>query len=234
MKLFVLLFGLLAVSASAAPYVVDLKFETLALRNGQTLKNGVIKSYDHANGKVVIHVNREITSLQLEMLPEEMGARVISLVPDEVKDAARQEKADRKQDKRTSALDAAAQAKQDADRRARATAEAKARAEQTMQTYDKENVRRKAKSLARDRADRYYRYEMKPGSGSAYILESSYQLSEPEEVPGWDRRYRIKGSVGLEYYDTRGRGLETSTSKFEVLVGPDSNGNIVALDFTAK
>jgi hypothetical protein len=234
MKLSVLLFGLLVVSASAAPHVIDLKFENLTLRNGQKLQNGTIKSYDHANGKVVINADRQITSIQIELLPADVAERVISLVPEEVKDNARQEKADRKQQKKTSAQNSAAQTKSANDAWLKANADAGVRSEEAKKVREKESVRQQAKSLAYSRANRYFRYELKPGSGSVYITGSGIQMEEPIEVTGWDRRYRVAGTVGLEYYDTRGRSFQTLTSRFEVIVGPDSNGSVVALDISVK
>lgn len=234
MKFKALFFSLMVASASAAPHVVDLKFEKLELRNGQKFQAGAIKSYDHANGKIVIHANRQILSVQIELLPEELAQTVISLVPEEAKQEKREQKAERKEQNRTASQRSAAANKAANDAWARNGAVAKANAEAAKQAAAKEDAVIRAKSLARERANRFYRYELKPGSGSVYIIGAGVQLDEPIEVAGWDRRYRVTGSVGLEYYDSRGRSFQILTKKFEVLVGPDSYGNVVALDFSEK
>lgn len=233
MKAKIALFLTLCGSASAVPHKVDVRFESLRLRNGTTFAEGIIKTFDPATGRVVLQAGRTISSYQIEMLPEEIAAQVTSLVPDAATDAAMTEEA--RGESRERARQAAQ--KKERERAAREAEAAKTRAAQARgnaQAQASDAIQGRAKGLARDKAYRYYRYEFRPASGSVVIIGQSVQVEEPVAVPGWDRRYRVTGSVGLEFYDSRGRSFDRTTRSFEVLVGPDSNGNAAVLDFTAK
>jgi len=225
---------LTATLLTAASYEVNLTYEVLALKNGQTLKAVRIKSYDHGSGKVIILVDRTIQSLQIELLPEDVAAKIGAMVPEEAKALAREERADQKQAQRTQ--DQAAQERQrriEQQRRAaaavreqdrRASQEAAARAAAAAKT----------KQLARERALHYFTYENRSGSGSAIVLRQSIILGEPEEVPGWPGRTRVSGSVGLQSYDSRGRSFDTSRREFEVTVAKNAKGDEEVIDFTLK
>jgi hypothetical protein len=230
MKAKTVLFLVACATASAVPHKVDVRFESLALRNGTTLSQGTIKSYDPATGRVVLQAARAITSCQIELLPDDVAAQVVSLVPDAETDAAMTAKARRETNERAAQEIARKNREQQAEaakaRAAQAKSETPARPDDAVQT--------RAKRMAYEKAYRYYRYEFKPASGSIAIIGQGVQVDEPVAVAGWDRRYRVTGNVGLEFYDSRGRSFDRTTRAFEVLVGPDSNGNPVVLDFTAK
>lgn len=232
-----LLFVLVTAPALAAPFNVNVKFEQIELRNGQKLAAGTIKSYDHATGKVVLFVNRTVSSVQLELLPEELAKRIVSLVPEETKAEAREQRAERKEqqqrarDYQKSAAEADRRAEQqNADRAAAARVRQEEGRKEQMARAD----RSASKRLAEEKAYRYFRYDYRPGSGSVIITGQGVEVQEPKEIVGWERRYRVNGTVGLEFYDSRGRSFDRTVRSFEVIVGPDDQGNLVAIDFSVK
>ena len=227
-------FFLSATVAFAAAYDVNLPYASLALKNGRTLADVTIRSFDHENGKVVVMAGRSLHSLQIELLPDEVAARVIALVPEESKALAREEKAGRKQDQR-----AQGKARQELKRQTReerqldAAARKQANRDQA-EAQDRARLVARTKQLARAKADHYFRYEYKPGSGSSVVIRQGVTLGEPEEVSGWPGRCRVSGNVGLQFYDSRGSSFSTTVREFEVTVQKNARGVEEVVDFTLK
>jgi len=226
-------FILSAAAAFAAAYDVNLPYASLALKNGRTLTDVTIKSFDHENGKVVVMAARELHSLQIEMLPDDVAAKVIALVPEESKALAREEKASRKQEQREQE-----KSKQELKRQTR---EERQRASEMSKPSNRDNADQartrllaRTKQLAREKADYYFRYEYQPGSGSSVVIRQGVMVGEPEEVTGWSGRCRIKGSVGLQFYDSRGSSFSTTVREFEVTVQRNDRGVEEVVDFTLK
>lgn len=227
-------FLLSAAVVLAAAYDVNLPYASLALKNGRTLADVTIKSFDHENGKVVVMAGRTLHSLQIELLPDEVAARVLALVPEESKALAREEKAGRKQEQRGQE-----NAKQEVKRQTR---EERQQAAAAKKQADRDNAEAQArarliartKQLAREKADYYFRYEYKPGSGSSVVIRQGVTLGEPEEVSGWPGRCRVSGNVGLQFYDSRGSSFSTTVREFEVTVQKNARGVEEVVDFTLK
>lgn len=229
-----LAFVAIAAVAVATPHKVELAFETLALKNGKTLPNGTVRSYDPASGNVVVMSGRSIVSLQIELLPDEVAARIAALVPSESKDEAR---AAREERRRT----AQEQKKQNERGAARAAAEAarakdarQARQHESQEELRQAKISRAAREAAAARARRYFTYESKPGSGATVTVRREVEVEEPVPVTGWPDRYRVKGSIGLEYYDSKGRSFNNSIRDFEVIVQGDERGNVKVVDFSPR
>ena len=211
-----------------APHKIDLNLETLELKNGESLRAVVLRSYDPANGRVIVAVERQISSIQLELFPDELAGRIRAMVPSEEKDLERQLREERKRIQREDARrNAATNAAGDRTTPSRTKAEER-RAEQA-----KARILSQVKSVAASRATRYFRYEQKSGSGHTVTVRRDVELEEPEEVAGWENRYRVKGTIGLEYYDSYGRSFNTTSRTFEMLVQVDQRGNAKVVDFTA-
>ena len=221
---------LTATLLAAASYEVNLAYEVLALKNGQTLKNVRIKSYDHGSGNVIILVDRTIQSLQIELLPDEVAAKIGALVPEEAKAIAREDRADQKQAQRNQSQ-ATQEQKRSAEHQRRAASAAR---EQSQRANEESAALARTKQLARERALHYFTYENRSGSGSSIVLRQSIILGEPEEVPGWPGRTRVSGSIGLQSYDSRGRSFDTSRREFEVTVAKNAKGDEEVIDFTVK
>lgn len=225
---------LTATVLTAASYEVNLDYEALALKNGQALRNVRIKSYDHGSGKVIILVDRTIQSLQLELLPDEVAAKVGAMVPEEAKALAREDRADRKQAQRAQSQATREQQLRSESQRRAATAAREQSRRANEEAAAQAAARARTKQLARERALHYFTYENRSGSGSSIVLRQSIILGEPEEVPGWPGRTRVSGSIGLQSYDSRGRSFDTSRREFEVTVARNAKGDEEVIDFTVK
>lgn len=227
-------FFLSAVVAFAAAYDVNLPYASLALKNGRTLTDVTIKSFDHQNGKVVVMAGRTLHSLQIELLPDEVAARVFALVPEESKALAREEKAGRKQEQRVQQKTKQELKRQTREERKVDTEARKQASRDNADAQARERLVARTKQLARAKADHYFRYEYKPGSGSSVVIRQGVTLGEPEEVSGWPGRCRVTGNVGLQFYDSRGSSFSTTVREFEVTVQKNARGVEEVVDFTLK
>jgi hypothetical protein len=223
-----------AAAAFAAAYDVNLPYASLALKNGKTLTGATIKSYDHDNGKVVVMAGRSLHSLQIELLPDEVAAKVIALVPEERKALAREEKAGRKQEQREQVKTRQELKRQTREERTLDTEAKKQANRDQAEAQAKARLVARTKQLAHAKADHYFRYEYKPGSGSTVVIRQGVTLGEPEEVSGWPGRCRVSGNVGLQFYDSRGSSFSTTVREFEVTVQKNDRGVEEVVDFTLK
>lgn len=218
----------------ARPHDVNLELETLTLLNGRSYGKCVLRSYDPDNGRVVFVEQRNMVSVQLELLPKELAERVVALVPAADKDAAREAKdrelqRQRAADKQNTARNAERAKQNRTEDRQSADRAAESEASQLAS-----RLKANAKQAVYVRARRYFSYEYKPGSGSVAITRGGLELDEPEDVPGWDRRMRVSGTVGLEFYDSYGGSFNRTTRSFEALVEGSKNGSVKIIDFALK
>ena len=216
-----------SIAASASPSKVDVQVASLELKNGKVLPAATIKTFDHETGNVVILSDRSISSVQLELLPDDLAHQVMALVPPEAKAIARDDRLARETEKRIAAAKAEAAArKREFDRKDRSGAaqlELAAQREREKMDY--------LKATARTRADRYFRYDFIHG-GSTYVFSTDLEVEEPEPVMGWYGRYRVRGHAGIRYYVSKGSSLNTTTRDFEVMLQEDGKGNLKTVDFT--
>lgn len=219
---------------AAAPHKIELAVDDLVLKNGQRFVSGTIRSYDHANGKVVLMADRKIVSIQLELLPDDLAEKIIAMVPEESKDETRTEKSERHRKQAEAKRNSEAAAKARTEETNRRRAESQARAAEATKASRHDQMKAETSRLARSRADRYFRYEFKPGSGATVQIRRDIDLEEPEEVAGWPNRFRVQGQIGLEYYDSKGRSFSTTSQRFEVTAQGDDRGKMTIVDFTVK
>ena len=82
---------------------------------------------------------------------------------------------------------------------------------------------------------RYYKFEYRSGSNSIAVTDTDIAIEETEPVTGWTNRYRTKGKVYLEIYDSIGGGsFRRGTSRFEVLTEQKPGELIKVVDFTRR
>lgn len=216
------------------PHNINLELTSVTLKNGRTYAKCVLRSYDPENGRVVLVEGRNMTSVQLELLPQELAEKVVALTPPEAKDAARQAK-EREIERRRSNESASAAKRAETEKRRQAERDQATRQAEAHRAAAKEaQVKSEAKWAAYARAKRYFSYEYKPGSGYVIITSRGIELSEPETVAGWDNRLRVRGTVGLEFYDSYGNSFNTTTREFEVTVEITSSGSVKVTDLTLK
>ena len=61
-----------------------------------------------------------------------------------------------------------------------------------------------------------------------------FEFAETKAVPGWTGRYCTQGKAFLEYYDSRGRSFQRTTSTFEVTTEENVADGVVVVDFSRK
>ena len=88
--------------------------------------------------------------------------------------------------------------------------------------------------VARSRANRYYRYEHQVGSSSISVTSLEFDLGTTLPVPGWSGRYRTEGKAFIEYFDSKGRSYQRTTSTFEILTEQKPGEEIKVVDFTRR
>ena len=88
--------------------------------------------------------------------------------------------------------------------------------------------------VARTRANRYYRYEHQVGSNSISITSLEFDLGTTLPVPGWTGRCRTEGKAFIEYFDSKGRSYQRTTSTFEILTEQKPGEEIKVVEFTRR
>jgi hypothetical protein len=88
--------------------------------------------------------------------------------------------------------------------------------------------------VARTRANRYYRYEHQIGSNSISVTALEFDLGTTLPVPGWPGRCRTEGKAFIEYFDSKGRSYQRTTSTFEILTEQKPGEEIKVVDFTRR
>lgn len=206
-----IVFIALVISVTAAPHRVNLKMDTLELKSGQKLKNVTIWNYDEAIGAVLLHVNRDIVSIPFDQLPASTAKRVVEAAHAGTTMAQRERM-------ENDLKDAVA---------ASGTQAATAALEQERQI-------KTAQPLARLKAEHYFLGDASRPLGSIRLMGQGVKLEAPVAVLGWSGRYLVCGTVDLGYLDSQGKVIEYRTRSFEVTTGPNAEGHIGVLDFTAK
>lgn len=93
---------------------------------------------------------------------------------------------------------------------------------------------RQHQQTARSRAEQFYRYEYQVGSASSVVTSLNLEISVPQPIPGWDGRCRTEGKAFLNFYDSRGRSFQRTTSQFEVVTERSATHGLVVVDFNRK
>ncbi len=223
--LFALLFG---VSLSMAEIDLTKPIPELRLKDGRVLKDASLKAF---NSKTVfVKCAAGLIQVRNEVFPDELQpqlkiAREETAAINSYKAPVRKER------------DPVAEAKRTAvERQQRETEkrEARERAE------DEEQQRRAAearinlvKGAVREKADNYFRYEDRLGSGYVAVRSLSIEMEEPEEFSGWTGRYTVKGKGHLEYYDSyRGSySFSRANRSFIATVEIDQKGKAKVIGF---
>lgn len=230
------LFLAIVTVAWATPATVDLEVDTLTLKNGKVLRQVLIKSYDSSSGRVVLMVNKSITTTQLEMLPPEVIQQIKSLLPPEPTPEEKAKKA-ASDAAAASRREAAQRKKENAERQAARKAEQEANAQASAERNAEQNEESAlwaVKSAAKTKAYDYFRYEYNPGSGSVIVTSIRIQLDEPEPMSGWTGRYRAQGKALFNYYAGGGGSFNNTSRAFEVEVEKPARGSAKVVAFSLK
>jgi hypothetical protein len=210
----VLLF--LAAGAIARAAEVPLRFARLDLMDGRTLTNVVVRSYDAATGKLLLVADGKAMLVPANLIPPPFAARLKAGVP-----AAGS----------TTALVTTQPVAPSAVSEKPASAPA-IQVVDTPSATGSDQLLASHKEAAQTRARRYYQYEFKAGSDAISVTALDIDMDRPEAIEGWLGRYRTKGKVYLEFYDSKGNSFSRTTSSFEVITEQKPGQPIKVVDFT--
>lgn len=206
--------------ASALLVDFNFRYDRIELKNGRVLEGVTFKTYDTQSGKVGAVTKREALTVRITELPDTVANQIRDRVPvqtDEDLKAEKRQAAERlaeakrrarEQEKRLMAEDTK-------DREARRKLNVR-RAEVAI---DKESqVERDIAKAAKEMATHYFTYEADPHSNAGYVFDTSVLLENPEPVPGWNNRWRVRGKVGVQYLSNTGSMVRRGSKDFELLI----------------
>jgi FKBP-type peptidyl-prolyl cis-trans isomerase len=232
---YLLALGLLS---SASAMLVDFSFpyDRVDLKNGKRLEKVTFYTYDTLSERVGAVAGKTLLTLRLNDLPNEIAARIKAEAPVQTKEEIEAEKkqvADRHEAamRRAQAEEERALAEATADRDARRKLDVK-RAELAIVKED--SVESTVAAAAREMATHYFTYEADPHSSTGYVFDSSVLLEDPEAVPGWTNRWRVRGKVGVQYLTRNGESVGRSSKEFEVLIDAPPKGKPKLVDVTVS
>jgi hypothetical protein len=235
LSLWKVLIALIAFSrASAALVDFRLQYDRIDLKNGKTLQGVTLKSYDSVTGKVGAVAGRSLLTIRIVDLPDSIAARVKELVPplseEEMKAEKRKAEDDLKAAKRRNQyLEKSARNDAKANRDAQRKLDVK-RAEVTIEKQGKSEA--DIIAAAKGMAEHYFRYEADPNSSRGYTFDSSVLLGDPEPVPGWTNRWRVRGKVGIQYLTRNIGAVGRSSKDFEMLIDVSADGKPKLVEIT--
>lgn len=228
----------LCVQGTASAILVDfsLRYDRIELKNGRVLEGVTLKTYDTQTGKVGAVTKKEALTVRVTDLPDEVATKVRQRVPvqtdEEVKAEKQQTAANladakrraREQEKRLIVEDTK-------DRDARRKLDVK-RAETVIARESR--VEKDIASAAKEMATHYFTYEADPHSNVGYVFDTNVRLDDPEPVPGWSNRWRVRGKVGVQYLSNTGSMVRRGTKDFELLIDAPSTGKPKLVEVTVS
>jgi hypothetical protein len=233
MRTLILFLGLLAFARAESSLI---PVDRLVLRDGRILKNVVIRSYDAPSSKVLVLAERRALLIPIQLLPPAYAdkIRAIPSTADLVQ---------------TTPIPAARPLTPPAPRTATTSAHPAAPATPPVPITPTAPappapVNPRAEPIdpldahmnaAKAHVLRYYKFEYRSGSNSIAVTDSDIAIEETEPVTGWSNRYRTRGKVYLEIYDSIGGGsFRRTTGKFDILTEQKPGEFIKVVDFTRK
>jgi hypothetical protein len=239
MKSFILKLALaLCVQATASAILVDFSFryDRVELRNGRVLEGVTFKTYDTQTGKVGAVTKKEALTVRVTDLPDNIATKIRERVPVQTDEDVKAEKqraaanlADAKRRAREQEKRLMAEDKKDRDARRKLDVK---RAEVAINKESR--VERDIASAAKEMATHYFTYEADPHSNIGYVFDTSVRLDDPEPVPGWSNRWRVRGKVGVQYLSNTGSMVRRGSKDFELLIDAPASGKPKLVDITVS
>jgi hypothetical protein len=209
---------LLFLAAGAVAWATEepLRFTQLDLMDGRTLTNVVVKSYDTATGQLLLVADGKAMLVPENLIPPPLAARLKAGAP-----AA---------GSTTNLVTPHPDTPSAVPEQPASAPTAQVSATPSDAGSDQQLARHQ--KAAETRARRYYRYEFQVGSNAISITALDIETDQPEAIEGWLGRYRTRGKVYLEFYDSKGRSFSRTTSSFEVITEQKPGQPIKVIDFT--
>lgn len=228
---------LLAVQAAAVVVEVQLPYKDLRLKDGTLLTEVAIKSFNTSAGTALLLVKKDLISVRMSLLPDEVSARLKELTPVLSKE---EQEAEKKQEVEARQLAArnAERRQQQAENEVRADRAASRQVNvQAREQADKRNADRLVEEVAvvaEARARVYFKYEDDPHSNIGAVVSGDLSLEAPEPVPGWTGRYRVTGTAYRQYINNQASGYGRGHKDFEILIDTADKGKPKVVDIRVK
>jgi len=222
-------------TVNAALVDFSFRYDEVVLKNGRKLEKVTFTTYDTATRKVGAIVGARLaTTIRVDDLPDDIVARIKERAPALTEDEMKVEKAQIDEDKadakrRVRELEKRTQAEAKANRDAQRTLDVK-KAEMTLAKESQTEIA--VSKAAKELATHYFTYEADKHSSVGYVFNSSVILEDPEPVPGWTNRWRVRGKVGVQYLTTNIGAVGRNTKEFEMLIDAPAKGKAKLVDIT--
>lgn len=228
----------LCVQGTASATLVDFSFryDRVELKNGRILEGVTFKTYDTQTGKVGAVTKREALTVRVTDLPDDVATKIRQRAPvqtDEDVEAEKRQAATKLADAKRRAREQEKRlvAEDQKDRDARRKLDVR----QAEGSIDKESrVERDIATAAKEMATHYFTYEADRHSNVGYVFDSSVRLDDPEPVPGWSNRWRVRGKVGIQYLSNTRSMVRRETKDFEMLIEALGNGKPKLIEVTVS
>ncbi len=228
---------LLAIQAAAVVVEVQLPYKDLRLKDGAQLTEVVIKSFNTSAGTALLQVKKDLISVRMSLLPDEVSARLKELAPVLTKEEQEAEKKQETEARQLAARNAERHQEQAEDEVRADRAASRQLNVQAREQADKKNTNRLLEEVAvvaEARARVYFKYEDDPFSNIGAVVSGDLSLSAPEQVPGWTGRYRVTGTAYRQYINNRSSGFGRGHKDFEILIDTADKGKPKVVDISVK
>ena len=227
---------LLASEASAIVVVLHLPYKEMRLKDGTLLTDVAVRSFNTNTGTVTLLTQNELMSVQMTLLPDDVGAKLKELTPVLSKEA-REAENERETAERKQAMENAERRQKEAEEEAKA-----ARAENRqlnvkaaeIALVKTDNVLEEVARVAEAQARVYFKYQDAPFSNIGAVTSADLYLEDPEPVPGWTGRYRVNGTASRQYINNQASGFGRGSREFEMLIQTSDKGKPKVVDIRVK
>ena len=230
------LFLVATVIACAEHVAVDRRFPELNLKNGSVLAPVKILSYDPDLGSVNVVAGKFLTKVDTKQLPDEVIRQLESLKPKRT-EAEKIKLQQRSADAELAAQKRAAQREENAHTEYQATRAAQLALDVSLKGSEKDReaaIEDQVAKAAETYARSYFKYQNDPHSSVGYVLDSDFQMNDPEQVPGWTGRWRVSGTAGVAYATNTGGSLGRKVRDFEILLETSPKGRLKVIELRVK
>ena len=217
-----LIFLLIGSSTAFPAERVPLNYDRIDLRDGRTLENVVIKTYDARTGRLLLLADGKAMIIPISLLPPPYNEALKKAPPSGGTSSSTSAPAQPHSPQARSRE----QFERDA---AESKPEAASQAER-----EQDKIRSAHQEKAQERATNFYQIEYQPGSNNITVTVLSFESSRPQVVEGWPNRFRTEGKAYLEYYNSVAHTYDRSTSTYEVLTEQKPGDELKVIQFLRK
>jgi hypothetical protein len=201
-----------AVAAAFAQESTPVKLGEVKMSDGRVYKDVVFVS--ESPTRITVRHEGGLAQLDKKKLPDALKAKYPA---DEA--AAERERIEREQRRIAAAQEyertrPQREAQTKALREQRMASVAFREAEELREEKQMAESMKRARTIAQDRAEDYFRTTWKPGNNSAYVTDSRARIDSFEAKQGWPGQWTFSGEGYVEYYLSSGRSFGSNRVNF--------------------